>query len=79
MGNGRELANLTNDVAVWFNPSIAPGNHSEVDNGDETRLEELDEMVHYEICTIRAESLVVDRHGYLLICSNLRRRRRHQK
>jgi len=43
---------LTNNSSIRCNPSIAPRDQSEVNNGDETRLEEPHKMVHYEISTI---------------------------
>ena len=73
-----KIADLTNDGAVWFGPRIPPGNHSEIDNGDEACSEQADKMVDYEISTVRTERLVVERHGDFLTSNLVRRRRGHQ-
>lgn len=58
--------NLAKEGVVRLHNSVAPWNHPEVDDGIETPIKELDHMVHYEVCTIRAESFVVDRKSDVL-------------
>ena len=58
---------LASEGTVGIDPGVAPRNQPEIDDGDETVLEELHQMVYYEICTVRAQSLVVKRHRHSLI------------
>jgi hypothetical protein len=45
-----------------LDPGVAPGDHPEIDDGDEPVLKDLKEIVDYEIGTVGTESFVVDRH-----------------
>lgn len=65
-------SDLANEGAVLFvDPSVAPWDHPEIDNGDKTVLEDLHQIFHYEIGTVRTQSFVVQRHSNIL---GLRRR-----
>lgn len=51
---------LAKEGAVTLQNSVAPWNQPEVDDGKESAVKELDQMVDYEVRAIRAESFVVN-------------------
>ena len=62
----RWRSDLANEGAVRLDPSVAPWDHPEIDDGDETVLEDLRQIVHYEIGTVRTQSFVVQSHRNIL-------------
>ena len=67
-----EKADLAGEGAIGIEPSVAPRDHSEIDDGDEPTVEDLGQMVHYEIGTIRTQRLVVESHTHILCSIRLR-------
>lgn len=53
---------LAGEGAVGIEPGVAPRDQPEIDGGDEIVLEDLDQVVDYEVCTVRTESFVVESH-----------------
>lgn len=57
---------LAGEGAIGIEPSVAPRDHSEIDDGDEPILEDVGQMVHYEISAVGTQSLVVESHWHIL-------------
>jgi len=58
----RLRCDLTKEGAVRLDPGVAPREHPEIDDGDETVPKYLNQIVDYEIGTVGTESFVVQRH-----------------
>lgn len=61
---------LAAEGAVGLDPAVAPWDEPQIDDGDESLLEQLHERVHDEVGAVRAERLVVQRHSHLLLRGN---------
>lgn len=61
---------LANKAAIRLDESISPGDQSEIDNGDESSVKDFNQMVHYEICTIWAQSFIVQRQRNVLTAAS---------
>lgn len=59
----RRRSDLANEGAVRLDPGVAPRDHPEIDDGDEVALEDLHQITHYEIRTVRTQSFIVKRDG----------------
>lgn len=57
---------LANPSVVRWNLGVPPGDKPEIDNGDEICLENLNQFIHNEACTIWAEWFIVKRQIHLV-------------
>ncbi|KAM2518359.1 hypothetical protein PS1_033165 [Malus domestica] len=59
---GKGKGYLAGEGTVGIEPGVAPRDQPEIDGGDETVLEDLDQPVDNEVCTVRTQSFVVESH-----------------